>query len=203
VEVNFPGIGWVPFDPTPPAAPAESQSGGPDATSAARGDAAEALRGTAAPASDRTLDPTGVGAAGDGEEARLWLIPLMLLAAGAGWAGFMVVLERYRQRGLGASERVDVQVRELERALRRLGWHLPGGVTLLELERRLGRAVGPAAGGYAARLREHRFAPGTPPPPGAGERRALRAELARGGPLSRVRGYLAFPPLVPRVGRGG
>ncbi|HEV3376118.1 MAG TPA: transglutaminase domain-containing protein, partial [Thermoleophilaceae bacterium] len=41
VEVYFTGIGWVPFDPTPIRAPAESQSSGFLATSAARGDAGE------------------------------------------------------------------------------------------------------------------------------------------------------------------
>ena len=41
VEVYFTGIGWVPFDPTPTAAPAESQSSGLAATSAARADAGE------------------------------------------------------------------------------------------------------------------------------------------------------------------
>ena len=49
VEVSFPDIGWVPFDPTPPVAPAESQSGGAEATSAARGDALEALQGEPRP----------------------------------------------------------------------------------------------------------------------------------------------------------
>ncbi len=41
VEVYFTGIGWVPFDPTPTASPAESQSGGLAATSAASADAGE------------------------------------------------------------------------------------------------------------------------------------------------------------------
>ncbi len=43
VEVYFQGIGWVPFDPTPSAAPAESQSGGAVGPSAARGDPGERL----------------------------------------------------------------------------------------------------------------------------------------------------------------
>src|SRR4051794_41851065 len=39
VEVYFDNIGWVPFDPTPTAAPAGSQSRGEDGASAARGGA--------------------------------------------------------------------------------------------------------------------------------------------------------------------
>ena len=41
-------------------------------------------------------------------------------------------------------------------------WEVPAGTTLLGLERRLGRAAGPAAARYAAALRAHRYDPRSP-----------------------------------------
>jgi hypothetical protein len=94
---------------------------------------------------------------------------------------------------------VDVQLRELERALRRLGWALPSGMTLLGLERRLARAAGPASARYAAGIRAHRFAPGSPSGPNREGRRALRRELGGRRLLSRLRAYRALPPFLGRV----
>ena len=91
-------------------------------------------------------------------------------------------------------------LRELERALPRLGWPVPAGTTLLELERRLGRMAGPGAAGYVARLREGRYSPRGARPPGRAARRALRRELtAARGPLARLRGFVALPPRGPAV----
>jgi protein-glutamine gamma-glutamyltransferase len=197
VEVHFAGIGWVPFDPTPTAAPAESQSSGTAATSAARGDAGDALR-SPAPA---TAEPQAGGAVpgADGDSPG----PLAVAAAVAGlaallglaWLGWGI----RRRRTMQAGEALEAQVGELERALHRLGWRVPSNTTLLVLEERLARAAGPASAGYAARLRAHRFARDERAP-GHKERRALRRELtARRGPLTRVRGYLALPPFGPRA----
>jgi transglutaminase-like putative cysteine protease len=198
VEVNFAGIGWVPFDPTPSAAPAESQSAGSDATSAARADAAEARLRGAPPLSDRSLDPGG-GPGGDGGGLRLWMVPAVLGATALAWVALLLVLDGRRRRELGPDERADVQLWELQSALRRLGWSLEDGTTLLALERRLDRAAGTASARYVAGIRAHRFAPDAPPAPGRAERRALRQELsAQGGVLGRLRGYLALPPLGPR-----
>jgi hypothetical protein len=91
-------------------------------------------------------------------------------------------------------------LRELEPALRRLGWRVPGGSTLLALERRLERALGPAAARYLARLRAHRYGPGPAELPGGGERRAFRRALtARRGLRARLRGLVALPPGGPRL----
>ena len=85
VEVNFPEIGWVPFDPTPPVAPAESQSGGAEATSAARGDALEALQGSGAPSPGASSAPAGGGDGGGDGGLSFWLIPLAAAGGGLAW----------------------------------------------------------------------------------------------------------------------
>ena len=196
VEVYFEGIGWVPFDPTPTAAPAESQSSGFGATSAARADAGEVRSRSSAAASERAAG--GDAATADGDEGGLpWWPPALLLLAAAIAAAAMRFV-RTRRRRLGG-DMADAQLAELRRALVRLGFSLPAATTLLGLERRLERAVGPAAARYAAGLRAHRFDPRAPAGPGLAERRALRRELsARGGLPARVRGLLAIPPGGPR-----
>ena len=197
VEVYFSGIGWVPFDPTPAASPAESQSSGLGVTSAARGDAAEVRGdGAGAPSPDRAGDPGASAGGGDGGGRPLW--PLVVLVAGGagGLAWYRFVRSR---RALEEGDMASAQLAELRRALVRLGYAVPAGTTLLGLERRLDRAVGPAAAGYAARLRAHRYDPRRPDAPGPAERRALRRELtARGGPAARIRGLRAIPPGGPR-----
>ncbi len=196
VEVYFEGIGWVPFDPTPTAAPAESQSSGFGATSAARADAGEVSSRTSSAASERAAGGDA-GAGGADEDGRAWW-PLAVLLAAAGAAAVAARMVRTRRRRL-EGDMADAQLAELRRALVRLGFSLPATTTLLGLERRLGRTVGPAAAGYAAALRAHRFDPREPEGPGLGERRALRRELsARGGLSARVRGLLAIPPGGPR-----
>ncbi len=196
VEVYFEGIGWVPFDPTPTAAPAESQSSGFGATSAARADAGEVRSRTGTAASERAAG--GDSAAGGGDEGGTAWWPLaFLLLAGAGGAGAVHVVRRRRRAHDG--DIADAQLAELRRALLRLGFSFPATTTLLGLERRLGRTVGPAAAGYAAALRAHRFDPRAPAGPGLAERRALRRELtATGGLSARVRGLFAIPPGGPR-----
>jgi protein-glutamine gamma-glutamyltransferase len=201
VEVSFTGIGWVPFDPTPTAAPAESQSSGFGATSAARADAGEGARVGASRSglSERALGGSG-GATDEGGGAG-WVVPVLLalVALVAGGAGLVVALRMHRLRGLTPLELAEAQLRELRRALLRLGWEMPAATTLLGLERRLGRAAGPASASYAGGLRAHRYDPAAPAAPGASERRALRRELtARSGLLGRIRGLLAIPPGGPR-----
>jgi hypothetical protein len=94
----------------------------------------------------------------------------------------------------------DAGLRELERALPRLGWPVPAGTTLLELERRLARMAGPGAAGYVARLRDGRYSPRGARPPGRAARRALRRELtAAGGLRTRLRGLRVLPPRGPAV----
>ncbi|MBN1528450.1 MAG: transglutaminase domain-containing protein [Thermoleophilaceae bacterium] len=195
VEVYFNGIGWVPFDPTPTAAPAESQSSGLGATSAAAGDAGEVRsRDGVSPTSERAggADADGAGAGGG---LPWWTLVLAALLAGAGALGYRRLRSR---RDLSGERLVEAQLAELRRALVGLGYSLPDATTLLALERRLGRTVGPASAGYAAALRAHRFDPRAPRGPGPAERRALRRELTGRNPLARLRGLAAIPPGGPR-----
>jgi protein-glutamine gamma-glutamyltransferase len=199
VEVYFTGIGWVPFDPTPIRAPAESQSSGLLATSAARGDAGEVSNPRAGVAAERAQAGAG-GQLGEegGSSLLLRLFALLVLAALAG-AGAWVVLRTRAQRGLTPEQRAEAQLAELRRALTRLDWEVPAATTLLGLERRLGRTAGPAAARYAASLRAHRYDPRAPSAPGSRDRRALRRELsAQSGLVGRLRGLLAIPPGGPK-----
>ena len=100
--------------------------------------------------------------------------------------------EREKRRGL------EAQLAELRSALIRLGFSFPAATTLLGLERRLGRSVGPDSARYAAALRAHRFDPRAPDAPGPSERRALRRELSGRSPRARLRGLVAIPPGGPR-----
>jgi protein-glutamine gamma-glutamyltransferase len=199
VEVYFTGIGWVPFDPTPIRAPAESQSSGLLAASAARGDAGEVSNPRAGvAASERATDLGGQFGEEGGAGWILQVLGLIVLVAATGVAASVVRRARAR-RGLSAEELADAQLAELRRALARLEWELPAATTLLALERRLGRVAGPASARYAAGLRAHRYDPRAPLAPGPRDRRALRRELSsRAGALGRLRALLAIPPGGPR-----
>ena len=197
VEVYFTGIGWVPFDPTPTVAPAESQSSGVLAASAAGGAGEIRGGGPDSPALSEVAGEAGAeGAADDDSNWLLSVLLLLALALGAGGALFVGLRVRKR-RSLGPDELAAAQVAELRRALVRLGWDVPVTTTLLGLERRLRRAAGPRAGAYVRALRAHRYELERSAP-GMGERRALRSELsARAGLRGRLRGLLALPPGGP------
>ena len=199
VEVYFNDIGWVTFDPTPQAAPADRAGRGPEAEPLnLPGGGATSLGDGGAPIPDRGGDPGATaGGAGDNEGRPLALPVVLALFAGAGVAALLVRRRARRGARLGPAE---AGLRELQRALPRLGWSLAPGTTLLELERRLARAAGPESAGYVARLRDGRFSPRGARPPGRAERAALRRELTSAGGLrARLRGFLALPPGGPRA----
>jgi transglutaminase-like putative cysteine protease len=191
VEVYFNGIGWVTFDPTPAASPAQTQSADLLPTSSG----AAALNGTRAgtTAPGRGADGSTAPTSHSGGGLSPWLLlPLALLLLGALAMARLV----WRTRRLSPAELADAQLAELRRALATLGWTMPAGTTLLGLERRLDRAAGPASARYAAGLRAHRYDPRAPGAPSLRDRRALRRELtSRGG---RLRGLFAIPPGGPR-----
>jgi transglutaminase-like putative cysteine protease len=196
VEVYFPGIGWVTFDPTPPATPADQPTVGSDATLSAG--TLEGGGGRPRPDASNSGGGGGGATGDDGTTLAWWMAPLGLALVAALGAGALT-LRRTVRRGRGPHT-ADALVRELEAALPRLGLQLSRSTTLLALERRLRRLAGPRAAAYVARIRSHRYSAGDGELPGADERRALRRELVRGAGLrARVLGVLAIPPGGPRT----
>jgi len=181
VEVWYSGFGWVTMDPTPAAAPARSQADDDPAGAGGAARGAPDLGGDIRSDRSRGAAATGGGTPwtliGFGAAAALMLVGLGLWLA-----------RRHRRRvaaGWGP-------VAELERALERAR-RAPGpSATLSTVEAIFART--PAAAGYVRALREQRYA-GRPEPPAPAGRRAVRAELARGGGLTgRLRAWWALPP---------
>ena len=217
VEAWFDDFGWVTLDPTPSQTPARSQiaslaapaspdensadnpGGDPDAAGSSPADRRAA--GSREELFDQLRGGGGTATeddgAGEGSGVPLWpLIPagLLLTAGGALW-----VARRRRGRPDDPLERA---IYELETALRRSGRPTPAGMTLRQLERRLGLSGDAAA--YLRAVSSGRYAP-RPVQPTAEQRRALRRELAAGqGFAGRVRTFWALPPKGPApTGRTG
>jgi transglutaminase-like putative cysteine protease len=213
VEVFFPGIGWVTFEPTPAASPAATQlddnalgvtkpevvSDGGDAPAVPEQRGADPQQVRPSSSGSRHArggdsgPPTGAllgGAAG--------AVALAGLAAYA--------LRRWRRGRMGPADLAGAELGELDRALARIDSPLPTGTTLVGAEAKLGELAGPGAAEYAARLREGRYRNREAAPPGVHERRALRrALLSAGGPRSALRVLVAIPPggPSPRMARAG
>jgi protein-glutamine gamma-glutamyltransferase len=208
VEVWFDGFGGVTVDPTPAATPARSQIAALAAPASAEENADEAAAdqggqaGDGGPADrraagerealfDRLRGGRGVEsedeAGGGGGGLSPWLVvPIVLLVAG----GAVFFLLRARRRR--PDDPVDRAILELVTALRRSGREPAGGMTLLELERRLG--LSDEAAGYLRAVSAGRYAP-RPVAPTNAQRKALRRELALGlGYAGRVRTFWALPP---------
>jgi hypothetical protein len=211
VEIYFPGIGWATFDPTPPAAPAATQlddntltvpepsptgdKPSVQGTSNLRGGDVPQPKAQVGASLDRGGGSSGPGAAG-------------VLGAGAGAVAIGLLgayLFRARRRArLRPDELAERELRELDRALTRVGSPLPPGTTLRGAQELLDRFAGPAAAGYAASLEDRRYRDPSLAPPGVAERRALRRALLRAmGPRFVLRVLLAVPPGGPAIGRRG
>jgi protein-glutamine gamma-glutamyltransferase len=196
VEVYFAGIGWVPFDPTPSAAPASSQIGEGDFPGTAAG-GSEFGRDQPNPSRRRATDP--IGPAESSRGSGLW----MVLPAGVGILGLVVAVPAAfrvrRYRSLSPAAAADAQLRELGSGLERLGTPLRPGETLASLEHKLRMRYKPATARYAARLRAGRFSRDDPGAPTLADRRAVRRELGSNRGLGgRLRALLAIPPGAPR-----
>jgi transglutaminase-like putative cysteine protease len=198
VEVFFRGIGWVTFDPTPAAAPAESQRLGGEEPER-RGAALLSESGPEGGEGGRSLDLSGVDGEEAGEGGTNAVVPIAVLAVLAASAVAGIVM--YRRRRIPMGDPAEAQVAELRMALDRTGWHLVGGTTLLELERRVADAGRRPVAEYVRALRRHRFAPAGSPLPTATQRRAMRTALIAGGPLRRLRAWILVPPGGPRPHR--
>ena len=196
VEVFFRGIGWVTFDPTPAAAPAESQRLGNQEPEIRGGallsDSAEGpgLEGRSS-ADDAAAAGGGSGGDGSGSAGTIVLVALALIAAAGGF-----IFWRLRRREIG--DPGEARVAELRAALAGAGWHLDAGTTLLALEERVAGSGRRALGNYARALRRNRFERPAPPLPDATQRRAMRRALIAGGPLRRLRAWILVPPGGPR-----
>jgi transglutaminase-like putative cysteine protease len=202
VEAWFDGIGWVTFDPTPTATPARSLIAAiadPNSGSQrdAGGDVPATQPGTRNPAgARRELDPAGAkngtGVVNVDRGTSPWLyvagaLVLVLLA-------LAFLLGRRRRAGppLPPAERA---LADLVTALRRAGRPITPGMTLSELELRLGGARG--SDSYLAALRAARY--GGAGAPTRDQRNAFRRELAAGlGWRGQLRAWWALPPQLLR-----
>lgn len=188
IEVWFPRIGWVRFDPTPSSAPA--LSGRAPESSAPRAAVAPSL--PRAPRRDSGVAPRTAAPAQSGDDSSP---PFALLALGGALAlgaGGLLLARRALRAPVGA----DALLAELRRALRRTGRPPPPSTTLAELEQRFHDA--PDAAAYVRAIRLARYG-GEEPAVTPRQRRALRNELARGlGVGGRLRAYFALPPRSAR-----
>jgi LPXTG-motif cell wall-anchored protein len=189
VEVWFPRIGWVTFDPTPADAPARSQESGGPASDLASGvpRGPEPRGGVGADLGPGGGQAAGAGASGGGTSPTPFIVVgiAAMLLGGGGW----VVVRRRRRAELSGPA---FEIAELKRALRRTGRTVEPGTTLLALERRF--AHSPAAREYLRALGARRYA-GHGDGPTPEQRRALRRALAAGmGPFARLRAFWALPP---------
>jgi transglutaminase-like putative cysteine protease len=191
VEVLFPGIGWVTFDPTPQVAPAASQISDPLAisTPSPAGDRPGADgRGPADRQSSGGGVTGGSSASGGGVSwatVALALAALIVLGAAAALA---IALRVERRRHPPTAP----ELAELERALRRSGRDPRPPTTLRDLERLLGPDA--RAAGYLRAVRDTRYDE-TATVPTDRQRRGLRRALGDGlGWRGRVRALWALPP---------
>lgn len=213
VEAWFDSFGWVTFDPTPGETPARSQiaalpaaerrSASPTASpgrpagsrSAIRRDL---LRDVASPGLSAGRGRAG-GARHDGGGALGLAVGLWLLVAVLGVMGMAAWATRRARRKLAALTPLDRAVAELESAFRRAGRPAPPGTTLRQLERHFKGSDEAVA--YVRALSGARYAADASWPT-AGQRRAVRRELAHGlGGVGRLRALWALPPRRRSGGR--
>jgi len=193
VEAYFSGVGWVSFDPTPPAASSAlpipaGLAADPDAVAGA----ATGLTGgrsTVVRRRDIGLGQTATTAHGRSGGGAWWLAAALILVglACAGGLTFLLAVRRRPRRD---------PITELTDALAVVGFALSPSMTLAELEPRLVIHYGPDAGAYAALLRRQRYSTAeTGRGPSAGDRRRLRRRLAaHRGLWLRLRLLVALPP---------
>ena len=203
VEVYFAGIGWVPFNPTPPRSVGHKLRF-PLYTSERTVYPYAALAATVGglPQRDRPRIPglprRRVRAAGTWS-VLLWvtaiIAALCLLALLGRWlAGHLRLRRSLASDG-------ELATHELVVALRKLGYSLPARVTLAEIERVVALHAGADAAHYVQLLRNRRYAAGSTASASLRDRHVLRLRLT--APLgldARLRGLWVLPPAT--IGRG-
>jgi protein-glutamine gamma-glutamyltransferase len=197
VEVLYPGIGWVTVDPTPGQTPAHTDV---DIPGSAAG-ASSALNGVLGGPPDRPERGRGLGGnravpdnSGDAGGSP---VPLLAFLAFAGGGTAVIVRRRRRLR---SPEGAELQLRELEDALRATGRARAPGTTLSSIQEMLKSTVGPEAARYAAALRESRYGRRHRKRPGSAERRSFRWALARhSGPFGWWKAVRAVPLGGPKA----
>jgi protein-glutamine gamma-glutamyltransferase len=198
VEVYFTGIGWVPFDPTPPRSVLKRRVG-PVYASSSAANLNEALAATVAslPQHVGQRIPTVRRRPTTGSDTA----PLVAVIV-AGAAGLLALLTlavrwafghaRLRRSLAGDGE---LAAAELPRALRRLGYAMPATVTLAQIERLVRVHGGSDAARYVRLLRERRYAVRNGQLVTLRDRQRLRRSLtAHLGLDVRARGLWALPP---------
>jgi hypothetical protein len=193
VEAYFKPYGWVTFDPTPAAAPANSQLD--DTSGSANGGPVPVPNlGTLGQSGDRPFaagDPGADIAAED--KGGAWKLPVGIALAAVLLSVGGLVLWRRRVPFVPLAP----ELAELQRALHRSGRDPAPGMTLARLETLLGGSDASAA--YVRAVRDRRFRASAPGPTGA-QRRALRRQLAAGlGTLGQLRAWWALPPVPPNA----
>jgi transglutaminase-like putative cysteine protease len=209
VEVFFPSIGWVTFDPTPGAAPAATQLDDNNLGVTKSPAPAEKSTGPSFPNSPSATvalrkHPTtgGHGPEAQGSGPDIWT-PLGAVGAAIALAAIAAYgWRRWRRGRLEPDRLAAAELSELDRALERIGSPLPAGATLLRAENLLGGLAGADAAGYAAKLGDRRYRHPDAEPPDMHERRALRQALLRAaGRRSLLQVLRAIPPGGPRPRR--
>jgi hypothetical protein len=193
VEVYFPSIGWVTFDPTPSASPAGLQSDDRLSAAVGAGRTPRALGQSQGP--DAPVGSSGPGIARPkGAILQWWMVPagLAVLSAFA-LVGLRVRRVTAARAALPPDERA---LEDLRLALARLGNPLPQGATLRTVENMLEKRAGRDAGRYARLLREYRYGANGTALPRRKDRRRLRHALARTArPFGMLKALRALPPV--------
>ena len=193
VEVWWTDIGWVPFDPTPSAAPADSQSSA-DAASASGG---STNAGEVQDAPDAQSPPAPWWRRLRGHDAGLARRDLGARSPQSScWERACSRCCAYAHWSAAEAAEEDPDMASLRRALARTGEPVSPRMTLRQLESRLERRAGPPASRYVRMLRERRFSPLGGQAPDAAARRDLRRALGHGrGLRTRLVALAALPPV--------
>ena len=214
VEVWFPGYGWLPFDPTPGrgslAASYSASSTGFNA-----GDAAEAFGGGARAQGrgggadqlrllelrERLAERAAAGrAADDGTSSMFWLLPLLVLGAGAAIGAVKVVRRRVRYLTRDPRRLAGAARRELADFLADQGIVVGASATPEELHELVRHELGTDGRPFAHALAEARFGPPDESAAAASRARSelrnlLRVLRHRLGRPARLRGFVALRSL--------